>query len=389
MIRICARATFRSSIPLTRQKWPAPRFFSSTQWRREDPRLDEFGRRITDEFAEMREKYDTPKHTIILAHGLLGFDELRLAGHFLPGLQYWRGITEALSHNGIEVIVAAVPPSGSIEARAAKLAESIAQKAKGKQVNIIATCADLNVGGPRLSIHDQPPSPDRLQDPVLDHHSVTTQGLCVCRLHVRHNRPYIKRIYKVMEYFGFETGAFSQLTQKYMAESFNPRTPDIGDVKYYSYGASLEPNSWSVFAASHAIVKRTEGLNDGLVSIQSSQWGDYKGTLIGVSHLDLINWTNRLKWWLWSLTGSKRNFNAIAFYLDICDMLAKEGLPVAPFWMMLFQDASIFGICFGKSGGSGQFATIKCPGNENCRGQYLAFGVGKRCPTTVMTSAGT
>jgi triacylglycerol lipase len=78
------------------------------------------------------------KHTIILAHGLLGFDELRLAGHFFPGLKYWRGITEALSHNGIEVIVAAVPPSGSIEARAAKLAESIAQKAKGKQVNIIA-----------------------------------------------------------------------------------------------------------------------------------------------------------------------------------------------------------------------------------------------------------
>jgi triacylglycerol lipase len=75
----------------------------------------------------------------------------------------------------------------------------------------------------------------------------------------------IKRIYKVMEYFGFETGAFSQLTQDYMKTSFNPRTPDIGDVKYYSYGASLEPNRWSVFAASHAIVKRTEGLNDGLV----------------------------------------------------------------------------------------------------------------------------
>jgi triacylglycerol lipase len=71
----------------------------------------------------------------------------------------------------------------------------------------------------------------------------------------------IKRIYKVMEYFGFET----QLTQKYMTESFNQRTPDIEDVKYYSYGASLEPNRWSVFAASHAIVKRTEGLNDGLV----------------------------------------------------------------------------------------------------------------------------
>jgi triacylglycerol lipase len=136
----------------------------------------------------------------------------------------------------------------------------------------------------------------------------------------------IKRIYKVMEYFGFETGAFSQLTQDYMKTSFNQRTPDISDVKYYSYGASLEPNRWSVFAASHAIVKRAEGLNDGLVrytftsretvamlmvlSIQSSQWGDYKGTLIGVSHLDLINWTNRLKWWFWELTGSKRKYDA-------------------------------------------------------------------------------
>jgi triacylglycerol lipase len=135
-----------------------------------------------------------------------------------------------------------------------------------------------------------------------------------------------------MGYFGFETGAFSQLTQDYMKTSFNPRTPNVSDVKYYSYGASLEPNRWSVFAASHAIVKQTEGLNDGLVryalellcrggryeadkyfSVDSSQWGDYKGTLIGVSHLDLINWTNRLKWWFWELTGSKRKYEARPF----------------------------------------------------------------------------
>lgn len=69
---------------------------------------------------------------------MLGFDELRLAGQFIPGIQYWRGITDALAKKGIEVIVAAVPPSGSIESRSAKLAESIAVKAKGKQVNIIA-----------------------------------------------------------------------------------------------------------------------------------------------------------------------------------------------------------------------------------------------------------
>jgi triacylglycerol lipase len=57
MIRICARATFRSSTAFKCRQIPVQRFFSCTQWRREDPRLDDFGRKITDEFAEMREKY--------------------------------------------------------------------------------------------------------------------------------------------------------------------------------------------------------------------------------------------------------------------------------------------------------------------------------------------
>lgn len=206
--------------------------------------------------------------------------------------------------------MAAVPPSGSIEARAAKLAESISQKAKGKQVNIIAH----SMGGldSRYMI-------SRLRPTDFKILSLTTiasphRGSAFADYVFDAVGPrQVKRIYKVMEYFGFETGAFSQLTQDYMKNSFNPRTPDVDDVKYYSYGASLEPNKWSVFAASHTIVKRTEGLNDGLVSIESSRWGDYKGTLIGVSHLDLINWTNRLKWWFWELTGSKRKYDVSSY----------------------------------------------------------------------------
>ena len=83
----------------------------------------------------------TPKHPIVLAHGLFGFDELRLAGPYLPGVQYWRGIKEALSMKGVEVIAATVPPSGSIEARAEDLARDIAVAARGKEVNIIAYVA--------------------------------------------------------------------------------------------------------------------------------------------------------------------------------------------------------------------------------------------------------
>jgi triacylglycerol lipase len=79
-----------------------------------------------------------PKHPVVLAHGLLGFDELRLGGPYLPGVQYWRGIKEALMARGIEVIIATVPPSGTIEDRAKELARDIEAGARGKDVNIIA-----------------------------------------------------------------------------------------------------------------------------------------------------------------------------------------------------------------------------------------------------------
>ncbi|KAL8812990.1 MAG: hypothetical protein Q9200_000617 [Gallowayella weberi] len=91
-----------------------------------------------------------------------------------------------------------------------------------------------------------------------------------------------------------------------MAEDFNPKTPNREGVRYLSYGALVDPPIWSAFRQSHWIVNKEEGDNDGLVSVESSKWGDYQGTLMNVSHLDLINWTNRLRWLVWELTGNKR-----------------------------------------------------------------------------------
>lgn len=103
-----------------------------------DPRLANVDKLIEDDFAVLKSSYQVPNHPIILAHGLLGFDELHLAGKSLPGVEYWYGITQALAQKGVEVITSAVPPSGSIERRAEKLAEAIEREAHGKAVNIIA-----------------------------------------------------------------------------------------------------------------------------------------------------------------------------------------------------------------------------------------------------------
>jgi len=128
-----------------------------------------------------------------------------------------------------------------------------------------------------------------------------------------------------------------------MSEEFNPKTPDREGVRYvalvpplptyhpstifshpippslhtipphltspssyYSYGATASPAPWSAFRHSHRIVATAEGPNDGLVSVASSRWGGYKGTLVDVSHLDLINWTNRLRWLVWQMMGNPR-----------------------------------------------------------------------------------
>ncbi|CAG8063084.1 unnamed protein product [Penicillium salamii] len=291
-----------------------------------EPRLEDHGRVIHDEYSIIRDQYgisrfeltsgaaahfciDVPKHPVVLAHGLLGFDELRIGGRYLPGVQYWRGIKEALTARGVEVITATVPPSGSIEDRAKELARDIEAGARGKDVNIIA-----GLDSRYMISHIRP---EKFK--VL---SLTT-------IASPHRADVLPQIYYALNRLNVETGAFSQLTRKYMTETFNPNTPDVADVRYFSYGAAVQPSIWSAFRLSHRILEQNEGPNDGLVSVSSSRWGGesgYKGTLMGVSHLDLINWTNRLKWIAGEVTGNKRKFNAIAFYLDIADMLAKENL---------------------------------------------------------------
>lgn len=103
-----------------------------------DRNLGDLGHTIKHDFAKFREKYDTPKNPIVLAHGLMGFDELRLVGNLIPGIQYWRGITDAYRQNHIQAYTTAVPTTGSIEERAMALHEQIKAKATGKDVNIIA-----------------------------------------------------------------------------------------------------------------------------------------------------------------------------------------------------------------------------------------------------------
>ncbi|POR38551.1 Lipase 2 [Tolypocladium paradoxum] len=319
-----------------RQHLPRPscrrRSLTTSRPRRRDSdaRMRDLGRQIADEYASIRESYATPKYPIVLAHGLLGFSELSLSAA-LPPLQYWHGIKQALAAQGCSrVITASVPPSDAIEARAAKLAADIAAASSSgtpTPVNIIAH----SMGGldARYMVsHLLRATPD-VRVASLTTISTPHRGSAFADylLDEGAGPMHLPRLYGVLQRAGLGTRAFAQLTTRYMADEFNPRTEDDPEVRYFSYGAVMrEPPLLSPFRLSHRVIGDVEGPNDGLVSVDSSRWGTYEGTLLGVSHLDLINWPNRVRWTVREWMGTKRAFNAIAFYLGITDMLAKAGL---------------------------------------------------------------
>lgn len=84
-----------------------------------------------------------------------------------------------------------------------------------------------------------------------------------------------------------------QLTRLSM-DNFNKDVADIEDVYYQSYAAHVTRNYPSVMWKTLAgILHSIEGSNDGLVSIESAKWGNYRGLIQTencptLSHADMI-----------------------------------------------------------------------------------------------------
>ncbi|KAE8271360.1 hypothetical protein A4X09_0g972 [Tilletia walkeri] len=105
-----------------------------------------------------------------------------------------------------------------------------------------------------------------------------------------------------------DTPAYAMLSTKYMSQVFNPSTPDSPTVKYFSIAARTRsigiwhPLWLPKLILDAAAESRTSGGeadgsgdalggkmqgNDGLVSVQSAQWGEFLGIVDGCDHWDL------------------------------------------------------------------------------------------------------
>ena len=101
----------------------------------------------------------------------------------------------------------------------------------------------------------------------------------------------------ISDTFGLDFRGMLDLTTT-AAKEFNKDTPNRADTVYQSYSGWRPFDYWSVWYVPSKLIESREGYNDGLVSVDSAKWGDWKGCLpldhlqevgLGVmhKHLDL------------------------------------------------------------------------------------------------------
>ncbi|CAI1818397.1 hypothetical protein SEUBUCD646_0B01880 [Saccharomyces eubayanus] len=316
---------------------------------------------VTIDSLILSDSYTPPKNPIVFCHGLSGFDRLilipsvfqlttlisnsiahNMTENFMkdgedesdtkyPNLveiEYWIGVKKFLQSKGCTVITTKVPGFGSIEERATALdaqlrkeVQKIDSKDKRHSLNLIAhsmgglDCRYLisnikNRGYDILSLTtiSTPHRGSEMADYVVD---------------LFENLNSLRVPQKILPI------SFYQLTTTYM-KYFNLVTPNSPKVSYFSYGCSFVPKWYNVFCTPWKIVyQRSKGRpNDGLVTIDSSRWGEYRGTLKGMDHLDVINWKNKLQddWSKYFHTNTiEEKIDILNFYLKITDDLAKKG----------------------------------------------------------------
>jgi len=292
-----------------------------------DKYLNEADRTKRDEppWAKVKEHYQKPKLPMVFCHGLFGFDTLGPSSVPAMQISYWRGVKEALESIGVEVVITSVPASASIEDRARTLAEQISSKMQGRELNLIGH----SMGGLDarfLTTHLRPTSftvrsittiatPHR-GSPFADYLLDSVVG-----------RDNVPSLLTLMSKLGVPGGgqAFDNLTTSKM-KRFNFETPNLDEVRYFSYSASFEPSWVHVFRPAWRIIYDLEGPNDGLVSVASSKWGTWLGNLDDVNHLDLVGWLGpvRFTWADWM--GKSIPFKPASFYLSLAEMLYEAGL---------------------------------------------------------------
>lgn len=241
--------------------------------------------RITSEICKT-------KYPLVLIHGL-GFKDYKY-------VNYWGRIPKELIRNGASVYYGNQEAWGTIEQNAMDIKNKILEvieKEKCEKVNLIAhskggldarymvSALNMEKYVASLTMIATPHKGSRLIDIIYK----IPKGI----LHIISS--FINKYFKIIgdknpDFFT----ASKQLSEEY-SESFNKEVINCENVYYQSYATVMKHFlSDYILSIPYIMLRIIDEKNDGMVTIKSAKWGEFKGTLSnkysrGISHGDIID----------------------------------------------------------------------------------------------------
>jgi len=233
------------------------------------------------------------KYPIVLVHGA-GFRDSNV------GINYWGRIPQTLQDKGAKIFYGGTDGWCTIERGAADLKAAVEKALKqtgSEKVNIIAhskgglearyMISSLGMAGKVASLTtiSTPHRGSETMDSILGMPNFLLRGVGVAGNVVRwvwgDKHP------------DFYAGIAS-LSTSYM-QDFNAKNPDKTGVYYQSFAGELpQPANDIILALTSSVVRNNEGANDGMVTVASAKWTNFRGVLRGtgsrgISHLDEVD----------------------------------------------------------------------------------------------------
>lgn len=258
------------------------------------------------------------KHPVLLCHGYGA-----IASLVKPSPLY--DVALLLRSHNVMAFAPNIVPYAKIETRAegwVKLIEELTKQIPDNKVNIIAHSMgglDIRYALSNLGIARQVASFTTISTPH--------RGTSLAELTLKTPDAIRDKLGDFLDWMGDRVyphiksdsvASAAQLTRRYITEEFNPKIPDVPDIPYYSYSSAVGKgtahpiNMISRYQNNH--IYEQEGINDGMVSVESAKWGEHI-TTSNLSHLEQMNM--RVK--------DERKALYHAFWLEVVKMLEAKG----------------------------------------------------------------
>ncbi len=275
------------------------------------------------EKAELREaransEICKTKYPIVLVHGIF-FKDRRY-------FNYWGRIPAELIRNGATLFYGNQEAAGTTVVSGEEIKDAIIkamEETGSEKVNIIAHSKgglDARYAISALGMGKYVASLTTVGTP----HRGCAMVDKLCRVPEGIYRWVAKVADKAFSSFGDTHSDFYNSTHELttvQSRIFNENIPDYPGVYYQSYASMMKSGkSFRLLGISYRVIKKLEGDNDGLVSVESAKWGDFRKTYVsttrrGVSHGDTIDLKRE----------DYRGFDVVEQYVELVSDLKNKG----------------------------------------------------------------